>query len=86
MYPPPPKKKIKIKIMPVKAQFCFLFNPSAKCYYINYLVSNTGLMGFKGLLMLAVLMLSAVVVAALVIAIIVVSYCLNCGKIGTETL
>lgn len=36
--------------------------------------------------MLAVLMLSAVVVAALVIAIIVVSYCLNCGKIGTETL
>lgn len=43
-------------------------------------------MGFKGLLMLAVLMLSAVVVAALVIAIIVVSYCLNCGKIGTETL
>lgn len=36
--------------------------------------------------MLAVLMLSAVVVVALVIAIIVVSYCLNCGKIGTETL
>lgn len=81
MYPPPPKK-----IMPVKAQFWFLFNPSAKCYCINYLVSSTGLMGFKGLLMLAVLMLSAVVVAALAIAIIVVSYCLNCGKIGTETL